>query len=376
MIRGAAATGIINLVAAAIVSVFLLRRVVSTRQLVTALCALAAALGAAGHAAGAFARHRDDQQATALRRPDHRLPAHGVSGDRGHPPRQRHPPLPRRRSAVLHPRRIPLHRKPGLPRARQGRTIGAGTRRRRRPGRARTAAPARHREDRAGRARPRGHRIGAHHPARRQRRRAGQPARQGRHRRRDELAARPGTAVRPAASTRSSSTCPTRTHRCWGGCIPPSSTRLSRTRWPPAGSWSCSRAARFPPRRRSGARCRRSGPPATPSRRITCTCPRSVTGVSRWHAAATPRRYPACRRCAAAALPQPASAASLDGVLRRHRAPHAGALDAGQPAHRRGHAPRLRLISPRRARPAPRRTGRRWCRRSARRRCLPARRRA
>jgi spermidine synthase len=45
MIRGAAATGIINLVAAAMVSIFLLRRVVSTRQLMTALCALAAALG-------------------------------------------------------------------------------------------------------------------------------------------------------------------------------------------------------------------------------------------------------------------------------------------------------------------------------------------
>jgi spermidine synthase len=45
MTRGAAATGIINLVAAAIVSIFLLRRVVSTRQLVTALCALAVALG-------------------------------------------------------------------------------------------------------------------------------------------------------------------------------------------------------------------------------------------------------------------------------------------------------------------------------------------
>ncbi len=45
MIRGAAATGIINLAAAAIVSMFLLRHVVSTRQLVTALCALAAALG-------------------------------------------------------------------------------------------------------------------------------------------------------------------------------------------------------------------------------------------------------------------------------------------------------------------------------------------
>src|SRR5271156_695628 len=45
MIRGAAATGIINLLAAAVVSIFLLRRVVSTRQLITALCALAAALG-------------------------------------------------------------------------------------------------------------------------------------------------------------------------------------------------------------------------------------------------------------------------------------------------------------------------------------------
>jgi spermidine synthase len=45
MIRGAAATGIINLVAAAIVAMFLLRRVVSPGQLVTALCALAAALG-------------------------------------------------------------------------------------------------------------------------------------------------------------------------------------------------------------------------------------------------------------------------------------------------------------------------------------------
>jgi spermidine synthase len=45
MIRGAAATGIINLAAAAVVSIFLLRHVVSARQLITALCALAAALG-------------------------------------------------------------------------------------------------------------------------------------------------------------------------------------------------------------------------------------------------------------------------------------------------------------------------------------------
>jgi spermidine synthase len=45
MIRGAAATGIVNLAAAAVVSIFLLRHVVSARQLATALCALAAALG-------------------------------------------------------------------------------------------------------------------------------------------------------------------------------------------------------------------------------------------------------------------------------------------------------------------------------------------
>lgn len=44
MIRGAAATGMINLAAAAVVAVFLLRQVVSMRQLVLALCALAAAV--------------------------------------------------------------------------------------------------------------------------------------------------------------------------------------------------------------------------------------------------------------------------------------------------------------------------------------------
>jgi spermidine synthase len=43
MIRGAAVTGMINLAAAAIVAVFLLRRVVTGRQLTTALCVLAAA---------------------------------------------------------------------------------------------------------------------------------------------------------------------------------------------------------------------------------------------------------------------------------------------------------------------------------------------
>ncbi len=44
MIRGAAATGIINLLAAAVVSIFLLRRVVTVRQLLTALAALGLAL--------------------------------------------------------------------------------------------------------------------------------------------------------------------------------------------------------------------------------------------------------------------------------------------------------------------------------------------
>ncbi|SEH87110.1 spermidine synthase [Mycolicibacterium rutilum] len=44
MIRGAAATGIINVVAAAVVALFLLRRIVSGRELAAALIALAAAL--------------------------------------------------------------------------------------------------------------------------------------------------------------------------------------------------------------------------------------------------------------------------------------------------------------------------------------------
>ncbi len=53
MIRGAAATGIINLLAAAVVSIFLLRRMVTARQLITALCALGAGAGAACHPAAA-----------------------------------------------------------------------------------------------------------------------------------------------------------------------------------------------------------------------------------------------------------------------------------------------------------------------------------
>lgn len=44
MIRGAAATGMINLAAAAVVAIFLLRQVVSARQLMLAICALAAAV--------------------------------------------------------------------------------------------------------------------------------------------------------------------------------------------------------------------------------------------------------------------------------------------------------------------------------------------
>ncbi len=45
MIRGAAAAGMINLAAAAVVAIFLLRQLVSMRRLVLALCALAAAVG-------------------------------------------------------------------------------------------------------------------------------------------------------------------------------------------------------------------------------------------------------------------------------------------------------------------------------------------
>lgn len=48
MIRGAAATGMINLAAAAVVAIFLLRQLVSMRQLALALCALAAAVGLLG----------------------------------------------------------------------------------------------------------------------------------------------------------------------------------------------------------------------------------------------------------------------------------------------------------------------------------------
>lgn len=45
MIRGAAATGIINLTAAAVVALFLLRHILTARQLAAALCVLLAALG-------------------------------------------------------------------------------------------------------------------------------------------------------------------------------------------------------------------------------------------------------------------------------------------------------------------------------------------
>ncbi|MGV0741987.1 polyamine aminopropyltransferase [Mycolicibacterium sp. XJ870] len=45
MIRGAAATGVVNLAAAAVVALFLLRHIVSRQQLVAALCVLLAALG-------------------------------------------------------------------------------------------------------------------------------------------------------------------------------------------------------------------------------------------------------------------------------------------------------------------------------------------
>ena len=176
MIRGAAATGIINLVAAAVVAMFLLRHVVSARQLVTALCALAAALGllvtllVRAHDIETTSRqrlyadpiiayrHTAYQEIVVTRRGnDTRL---YLDGGLQFSTRDEY----RYTESLVYP-------------ALGGRrTLGAGAGRRRRPGGARTAAPTRHRQDRAGGARPRGDRIGAHHNALRQRRGAGQPA--------------------------------------------------------------------------------------------------------------------------------------------------------------------------------------------------------
>lgn len=65
---------------------------------------------------------------------------------------------------------------------------------------------------------------------------------------------------------------------------------------PPAGfDWSCRQAARIRPRLRSGASSPRSGPPGMPSRPTTCTCPPSATGDSPWHALQTSRPPPLCR---------------------------------------------------------------------------------
>ena len=75
MIRGAAATGMINLAAAAIVAIFLLRHIISGRELAAALCVLAAALGLLATLMGALGRNRDDHPSAALRRPDHRVPS-------------------------------------------------------------------------------------------------------------------------------------------------------------------------------------------------------------------------------------------------------------------------------------------------------------
>lgn len=70
--------------------------------------------------------------------------------------------------------------------------------------------------------------------------------------------------------------------------LPPARSR-------PAGSWSCRQAARIRPRLRSGASSPRSGPPGMPSRPTTCTCPPSATGDSPWHALQTSRPPPLCR---------------------------------------------------------------------------------
>ena len=86
MIRGAAATGMINLAAAAVVALFLLREVVSGREFAAALdrfwrARVRRPRGADGRRGPGSRR----PQATALRRPDHRLSALRLSGDRGHP---------------------------------------------------------------------------------------------------------------------------------------------------------------------------------------------------------------------------------------------------------------------------------------------------
>lgn len=77
--------------------------------------------------------------------------------------------------------------------------------------------------------------------------------------------------------------------------------------------------------------------------------PRARAHVRRLGLRAGPaRRHPAraqgAARRAATALPRSAGAAGRGGVLRRRRAAPAGTLDAGQSAHRRRHAARLRLI--------------------------------
>ena len=119
MIRGAAATGMINLAAAAIVAIFLLRHIISGRELAAALCVLAAALGLLATLMVRCGRNRDDHPPAALRRPDHRVRALGLPGDRGDPARRRHAAVSRWGTAVLDPRRTPLHGEPRLSRARR-----------------------------------------------------------------------------------------------------------------------------------------------------------------------------------------------------------------------------------------------------------------
>ena len=134
MIRGAAATGIINLLAAAVVSVFLLRRVVSTRQLITALGALGLALALLAtllvraqdiettsrqrlYADPIIACRQSAYQEIVVTRRGNDMRLY-LDGD----------------LAVLHPRRVSLHREPRLSRAGCRCALGARTGWRRRIG--------------------------------------------------------------------------------------------------------------------------------------------------------------------------------------------------------------------------------------------------
>ncbi len=79
-----------------------------------------------------------------------------------------------------------------------------------------------------------------------------------------------------------------------GGCTPPSSTAWSAACWPPVGWSPCRPAARTRPRPPSGARWPPSTARGSPARRTTSTCPASATGASCSPRPATSRRPWSC----------------------------------------------------------------------------------